>query len=49
VREVIEAGYTDLMEQAGKISNIEWRKSFLENVAENRTIVERWKRLNGNP
>jgi class 3 adenylate cyclase/tetratricopeptide (TPR) repeat protein len=49
VREVIDAGYLDLMEQAGKISNVEWRRSFLENVAENRTIVERWKGLTGNP
>ncbi|MGE5373522.1 MAG: AAA family ATPase [Bacteroidota bacterium] len=48
VREVIEAGYWDLMEQAGKISNVDWRKSFLENVAENRTIVQRWQMLNQN-
>jgi predicted ATPase len=43
VREVIEAGYHDLMQRAGKISDIEWRRSFVENVAENRAIVERWK------
>jgi hypothetical protein len=46
VREVIEAGYSDLMENAGKISDEEWRKSFLENVAENRALVERWELLN---
>ena len=46
VREVIEAGYSNLMERAEKISNVEWRKSFLENVAENRAIIERWKEIN---
>jgi tetratricopeptide (TPR) repeat protein len=44
-REVIEAGYSNLMEQAGKISNLEWRKSFLENVAENRAIRDRWEKI----
>jgi tetratricopeptide (TPR) repeat protein len=48
-REVIETGYRDLMQSAAKISIMEWRKSFLENVTENRTIVERWNRLTGNP
>jgi DNA-binding SARP family transcriptional activator/tetratricopeptide (TPR) repeat protein len=47
-QDLIEAGYHDLMQRAGQISNPEWRKSFLENVAENRKIVERWKRLIGN-
>jgi tetratricopeptide (TPR) repeat protein len=46
VREVIEAGYLDLMERTEKISNAEWRKSFLENVAENQEILERWKKIN---
>ena len=45
-REVIEAGYRDLMERAAKIGDAEWRRSFLENVAENREIVERWERIN---
>jgi hypothetical protein len=45
VREVIEAGYSNLIENAGKISNTEWRRSFLENVAENRVLIERWKEL----
>jgi hypothetical protein len=49
VHEVIEAGYQDLMQSAEKISNVEWRQSFLENVVENRTIIERWKLLTGNP
>jgi tetratricopeptide (TPR) repeat protein len=44
--EVIEAGYRDLMQSAEKISDAEWRKSFLANVAEHRQIVERWKNLN---
>jgi DNA-binding SARP family transcriptional activator/tetratricopeptide (TPR) repeat protein len=45
-REVIEAGHRDLMASAEKISDAEWRKSFLENVAENRSIIERWESLN---
>jgi tetratricopeptide (TPR) repeat protein len=45
VRDVIEAGYLDLMQSAEKISNEEWRQSFLENVAVNRAIRERWETL----
>ena len=44
-REVIEAGHNELMQRAEKISNPDWRRSFLENVAENRAIVERWQRF----
>jgi tetratricopeptide (TPR) repeat protein len=47
-RDVIEAGYLDLMQSAEKISAAEWRKSFLENVIENRTIVQRWQEMNQN-
>lgn len=43
VREVIAAGYHDLMKRADKISDATWRQSFLENVAENREIVKRWQ------
>jgi len=42
-REVIKAGYRDLMQRAAKISDADWRRSFLENAAENRAIVERWE------
>lgn len=35
----VEAGYRDLMARAERITNPEWRKSYLENVA------ERWKAL----
>ena len=45
IHEVIEAGYRDLMQRAEKINDPEWRKSFLENVVENKAIVERWKNL----
>jgi predicted ATPase/DNA-binding SARP family transcriptional activator len=41
--DVIEAGYRDLMQRAEKISDPDWRRSFIEDVAENRAIVERWK------
>jgi hypothetical protein len=40
---VIEAGYRDLMQRAEKISDATWHRSFLENVAENRAMVERWR------
>lgn len=42
-REVIEAGYGELMRRAEKISNPKWRRSFLENVVENREILDQWK------
>ncbi len=41
----IEAGYGELMERAGKISDLAWRQSFLENVVCNRALVDRWKGL----
>ena len=40
---LIEAGYQDTMQRAEKISDLEWRQSFLENVVENRMIIEKWK------
>ncbi|MEW5957004.1 MAG: AAA family ATPase [Chloroflexota bacterium] len=46
--EVIEAGYRELMRIAHKISDPQWRQSFLENVPENRSLVERWERLQQN-
>ncbi len=42
----LDAGYRELMTRADKISNPEWRRSFLENVAEHRAIVEMWERFN---
>ncbi len=44
-REVIEAGYRELMRRSEMISDPDWRRSFLENVPENRAIVERWKEI----
>jgi predicted ATPase/DNA-binding SARP family transcriptional activator len=43
--EVIETAYRELMQSAEKISDLEWRRSFLEQVSENRAIVERWKQM----
>jgi predicted ATPase/DNA-binding SARP family transcriptional activator len=40
---ILETGYRALIEMAGKISQIEWRQSFLENVVENRVLAARWK------
>jgi hypothetical protein len=41
--DVLEAGYTDLMQRAEKISRADWRRSLLENVAENRMLIEKWQ------
>jgi tetratricopeptide (TPR) repeat protein len=45
LHEVILAGYHDLMQRAEKISDADWRQSFLENVTENRVVVERWEKM----
>jgi predicted ATPase/DNA-binding SARP family transcriptional activator/class 3 adenylate cyclase len=39
---VLEKGYREITGQAEKISNPEWRCSFLENVIENKALMERW-------
>ncbi len=44
-RAAIESGYVELESRANKISNAEWRRSFLENVEEHRALVEMWERL----
>jgi tetratricopeptide (TPR) repeat protein len=44
-RAAVEAGYRALMEQAEKIDDPDWRKSFLENVAEHRAIIDLWERM----
>jgi adenylate cyclase len=40
-------GHEVLMEMAGKISDPDMRRSFLENVPEHRTMVEMWDQLGG--
>jgi class 3 adenylate cyclase/tetratricopeptide (TPR) repeat protein len=40
----IESGHQVLMELADKINIPEWRQSFLENVPDNRAIMEMWER-----
>jgi tetratricopeptide (TPR) repeat protein len=44
--DAIEAGYWDLMDRAERISDLDWLKSYLQNVLEHRTIIEMWQRLN---
>jgi tetratricopeptide (TPR) repeat protein len=44
-RQVVEAGYHELMERAGKISLPEWRQSFLEQMPEHRRIQARWQEI----
>jgi predicted ATPase/DNA-binding SARP family transcriptional activator len=43
--EVLHIGYDDMMQRVTRISNPEWRRSFLENVPANRILGERWLRL----
>ena len=42
-RRALAAGYQQLMERASRISDPAWRRSFLENVPENREIVAMWE------
>ncbi|MGE5141468.1 MAG: tetratricopeptide repeat protein, partial [Rudaea sp.] len=44
-RAVVEAGYRELMTRANKISNPEWRASYLENDPFNRELVALWERM----
>jgi hypothetical protein len=43
VHEAIEVGHQGLMEVADTINVPEWRQSFLENVPDNRAIMEMWE------
>ncbi len=42
---VLEAGYHELMLRAEKISDPDWRRSFLEHVPENQAISTQWRQL----
>jgi eukaryotic-like serine/threonine-protein kinase len=43
-RLALEAGHQALVEKADTINIPEWRQSFLENVPENRALLEMWER-----
>jgi class 3 adenylate cyclase/tetratricopeptide (TPR) repeat protein len=43
-RRAVDAGYRELQDLAEKISDPEWRKSFVDNVPEHRAIIEMWER-----
>jgi class 3 adenylate cyclase/tetratricopeptide (TPR) repeat protein len=43
-QEALESGHQALMEKADSIDKPEWRQSFLENVPENRALMEMWER-----
>lgn len=45
LRAALEAGHRDIMQRADRISNAAWRRAFLNNIAENRSLVARWTRL----
>jgi hypothetical protein len=48
-RAALAAGYRDVMARAEKISDPEWRQSFLENVPEHRALVAQWERSQAGP
>ncbi len=41
---ILESGHQALMDIAATINVPEWRKSYLENVPDNRAIMEMWER-----
>ena len=43
-RAALAAGYREVMARAEKISDPEWRQSFLDNVPEHRALVAQWER-----
>ncbi|MHA2429232.1 MAG: tetratricopeptide repeat protein, partial [Candidatus Hermodarchaeia archaeon] len=45
-KSALDAGYQTLMTQADKITNMELRQSYLDNVPENRALFEMWSRCN---
>lgn len=49
VQTVLKGGYRELIARAYKISDPEWRKSFLENVAEHRQLPQLWQRQHLSP
>ncbi len=44
-RSTVRAGYRELITRAEKISDLAWRKSFLENIPEHRVIASMWRDL----
>jgi tetratricopeptide (TPR) repeat protein len=44
-RAAVAEGYRELMQRAERITNPEWRDSFLDNVPEHRAIIARWQQL----
>lgn len=42
---VIESSYRELIDRAYRISNPEWRKAFLENVPENKQMLQYWQKI----
>jgi hypothetical protein len=44
---VLESGYRALMDRSQKISDAEWRESYLENIPEHRFLVDAWERRAG--
>jgi class 3 adenylate cyclase/tetratricopeptide (TPR) repeat protein len=45
VTEVLEIAHQILVKYANKINEPEWRKSFLENMPDNRALMEMWERM----
>jgi tetratricopeptide (TPR) repeat protein len=43
----IRASYHELSQRARRISDVEWRNSYLHNVPEHQALIERWERVTG--
>ena len=41
----VKAGYNELITQADKLSDPDWRRAYLENMREHREIVAWWERV----
>ncbi|MGB3712961.1 MAG: protein kinase [Candidatus Promineifilaceae bacterium] len=41
----LENGYQELMERAERISDLEWRQSFMRNIPEHRALLEMWEKV----
>jgi tetratricopeptide (TPR) repeat protein len=46
---VLRSGYKELMKRANQISDTDWRRSYLENVAAHRRLIELWERISQQP
>jgi tetratricopeptide (TPR) repeat protein len=46
---VLRSGYEELMRHANQISDTDWRRSYLENVAAHHRLIKLWERISQQP